>query len=252
MTATPVIGSRPRALTWLQLAFIASLLGPALLLSYVGWTSYLEAIDAARGRISRLAQIVQEQSERVVETNEVISRAILARASTRSSAELKEQREQLHSLLKSLAAELRQLQSVWIWDEAGHPIATNLRPDPPASLDVSDREYFTWARQTGSTGWFVSAPLRSRTTGQLFFDFSKRRSGADGSFLGAISVSLLTSYFDDYFREQVGSEPGFTLSLVRGDGSYISRYPRVCVDGHAQVAGHEQAGQPDGSERDSR
>lgn len=217
--------SRPRVLTWLRLALVISLLGPALLLLYVGWVTYAEAIDAAKGRTTRLAQIVQEQSQRIVETNEVISRAILTHVKGRSNAQLRLEGQALHLKLKAWTAGLQQLQAVWIWDEKGHPIATNLRPEPPASLDVSDREYFIWAKGTTSTGWYVSEPLRSRTTGQVFFDFNKRLSADDGSFQGVISVSLLTEYYDKYFSEQLETEPGFTLSLIRSDGSYISRYP---------------------------
>ena len=221
----PAIALRPRALAWLRLAMVISLIGPALLLLYVGWVWYIEAIDAAKGRTARLAQIVQEQSQRIVETNEVISRAILTHVKGRSNAQLRLEQQELHGKLKAWTAGLQQLQAVWIWDEAGHPIVTNLRPDPPTTLDVSDREYFRWAKGTTSPGWYVSEPLRSRTTGQLFFDFNKRLSAPDGAFQGVISVSLLTEYYDRYFAEQLANEPGFSLSLVRSDGTYISRYP---------------------------
>lgn len=219
------IPQRPRALRWLQVAFVGVLVGPALLLAYVAWNSYTSSIEAARGRLMRLAQIAEEQSQRIVETNEVISRGIQTRIGARTNAELRLHADELHGVLKAWTGGLRQLQSVWVWDAQGHPVATNLRVDPPASLDVSDREYFRWARETTSPGWYLSAPLRSRTTGQLFFDFCKRRSGPDGSFQGAISVSLLPAYFEDFFRRQVLTEPGFTLSLFRADGTLIARYP---------------------------
>ena len=64
------IGTEPRALAWLRAAFVASLVGPFLLLAYVGWTSHAQAIAAARSRLARVAQIAQEQSQRIVETNE--------------------------------------------------------------------------------------------------------------------------------------------------------------------------------------
>ena len=215
----------PRALAGLRIAFVVALLGPLLLLAYVGWTSHRDGIAAARDRLDRLAQIAQEHSQRVLETNEVISRALATRVGSRSNAELRAEREALHAELKSWTAGLPQLQSVWIWDETGRPVVTNLRRDPPADLDVSDRAYFVWARDPAASGWYVSAPLRSRTTGELFFDFVKRRSSQDGRFQGAVSVSLRPSYFDAFFREQLVSEPGFTLSLYRADGTLVSRQP---------------------------
>lgn len=215
----------PVAVAWLRLAFVAILVGPVLLLAFVAVVSYEEARDAGRAKLARLAQIGQEQAHRIVETNDVISRGIVTRIAERSNEELHAHRAELYGVLKAWTEDLRQLQSVWVWDEKGHPIATNLRPDPPQSLNVSDREYFKAAEATTSLDWHVSAPLRSRMTGQLFFDFTKRRVGPDGSFRGVISVSLLPAYFDAFFREQVANEPGITLSLVRADGIVISRYP---------------------------
>jgi signal transduction histidine kinase len=160
-----------------------------------------------------------------LETNEVIARGIETRIGSRTNDELRKGGGELHAVLSAWTRDLKQLQSVWIWDEAGRPIATNLRPDPPAALNVSDREYFVWARDHNAPGWYVSAPLRSRTTNELFFDFAKRRTGTDGRFLGAVSVSLRPAYFDAFFREQVSKEMGFTLSLLRADGTVISRFP---------------------------
>jgi len=219
------LGPTPRALVWLRLALATALLGPALLLAYEGWRSYDETIDAAKGRIARRAQIAQQQSLRILETNELISRGIATRVGSRSNDELRGSGGELHAVLKAWTHGLTQLQSVWIWDNVGRPVATNLRPDPPSTLDVSDREYFRWAREQNSSGWYVSPPLRSRLTGELFFDFVKRRTGSDGSFEGAISVSLRPAYFDEFFRSQVSGDRGVTLSLFRADGTIISRYP---------------------------
>ena len=219
------LDAQPSAVRWLRVALVLSLLGPAVLLGFIGFTTHAEATDAARGRLARLTQIAEEQALRIVETNEVISRALTTRIGARSNAEVRESSAVLHAVLKAWTADMRQLQSVWVWSEDGRALATNLMPVPPATLDISDREYFAWARSTESTGWFVSAPLRSRTTGELFVDFCKRRSGADGQFLGAISVSLFPAYFEAFFRDQVASEPGLAMSLLRDDGTLIARFP---------------------------
>ena len=219
------LDAQPSAVRWLRVALVLSLLGPAVLLGFIGFTTHAEATDAARGRLARLTQIAEEQALRIVETNEVISRALTTRIGARSNAEVRESSAELHAVLKAWTADMRQLQSVWVWSEDGRALATNLMPVPPATLDISDREYFAWARSTESTGWFVSAPLRSRTTGELFVDFCKRRSGADGQFLGAISVSLFPAYFEAFFRDQVASEPGLAMSLLRDDGTLIARFP---------------------------
>jgi len=227
-----MLARETRAAAWLRAALLLSLLGPALLLVFVGWSSHRQAEAEARARLTRLAQIAQEQAQRIVETNEVISRAVLSRTQGQSNAALHAQSAELHGQLAALVKNLPQLQSVWLWDEAGRPIATNLRPDPPPSLDVSDREYFIASRDAPGRSWFVSAPLRSRTTGELFFDFTQRRNGPDGQFAGVLSVSLLPAYFREFFSKQLGDEPGLTLSLFRADGTIIARYPEPPQGSH--------------------
>ena len=101
-------------------------------------------------------------------------------------------------------------------------------PVLPNDLRVDDRAYFRAARAAApDAGWYVSEPLRSRATGEPFFDFSRRRSAEDGSFLGAISVSLYPSYFNRFFAEQVAEDRGLSVSLVRADGIVIARHPEV-------------------------
>ncbi|HSW16136.1 MAG TPA: ATP-binding protein [Ramlibacter sp.] len=220
---------RPRAIAWLWAAMVVSLLGPALLFAYVARTSYQHALNESVQRLGRVAQIAQEHARRVVETNEVISRAVTRHIAGRDNDALRADHAALHEFLRALAAGLPQFQSVWIWDDEGEPIASSLRDSFPVELNVADREYFRWARLSVSTNWFVSQPLTGRTTGQPFFDFSKRRSGGDGDFAGVLSISLFPDYFKAFFEEQVKQDPAFSVSLWRADGSSISRYPEAKV-----------------------
>jgi two-component system NtrC family sensor kinase len=215
----------PRAVWVLRVATVVSVVAVAALLAAIGWVARERAIDEGRARLMRLAQISQEQALRIVETNEVIARSVLAATEGEENAALRARAPQLHRLMRRLTEGLQQMQSIWIWDDNGRPVATDLRPVPPATLDISDRTYFTWARSTTASGWFISEPLRSRTTGQLFIDFSQRRALPDGRFAGALSVSLLPAYFDRFFEDQLAMEPGVSLALVRADGTLLSRYP---------------------------
>jgi signal transduction histidine kinase/CheY-like chemotaxis protein len=227
-TPAPAVQQAPSTATkWLRWALLASLVGPTVLLAYVAATSYQAAVRDSRLRLARVAQIAQEQSARVVETNEVVSRAVVGVVGGRSSATLRQHRAELHGTLRGLAGDLQQFQSIWIWDESGHPVASSIRPDPPASLSVQDREYFQWATTTDSRDWYVSEPLRSKLTGEPFFDFTKRLSRPDGRFAGVLSISLFPSYFGKLFRELVQQDEAFSVVLLRSDGVIISRHPDV-------------------------
>jgi len=214
----------PLAARWLVAAMVASLVGPALLFAYVALTTRQAAMDQGHARLARMVQVTQEHARRVVETNDVIARAVSSEVQGLTNPDLRGRVHHLHAQLQALTKDLPQVQSIWLWDENGRPVATDLQADPPATLDVSDRAYFRWARSTSDSGWFVSEPLHSRTTGQAFFDFVKRREGPDGSFAGALSVSLRPEYFSNFFEELVRDDVAYSLALLRADGVVISRY----------------------------
>jgi signal transduction histidine kinase/ActR/RegA family two-component response regulator len=206
---------------WYRIAIIGSIALPALLYAAVGWLTYSQALDEARERLERAGRIAQEHAARVVETNEVISRALINAIGDLTDAQIIERRAVLHAQLDRLAQGLPQLHSLWVWSADGHPLATSRFEDPP-SFVVTDREYFLWTQAHRGNEWFVSRPLVSRSTGELFFNFTKRREAPDGRFLGAISISLYPSYFVDFYRELARREPGLSVSLVRTDGAVVA------------------------------
>jgi len=206
---------------WYRIAMIGSIALPALLYAVVAWLTYSQALDEARERLERASRIAQEHAQRVVETNEVISRALLNAVDGLDDAQVDARHVELHAQFQRLAQGLPQLHSLWIWGADGRPLATSRFADPPA-IDVSDREYFQWAQTHRGGGWFVSRPLVSRSTGELFFNFTKRREDADGRFRGAISVSLYPSFFVDFYRDLARREPGLAVSLVRTDGAIVA------------------------------
>ena len=249
-TLQPRLAPTARAVLLLRGAMLLAVLAALLMLLYVGITTRQTALRDGRARMVRIVQIAQEQALRIVETNEVISRSVSAAVQGRGNAELRARAPDLHALLRELTTNLRQLQSVWIWDENGRPIATNIVEQPPAGLDVSDRAYFAWARAHPGGGWYVSRPLRSRTTGQLFFDFVQGRTLPGGSFGGAISVSLRPEYFAAFFRNLLVREPAYTLALYLADGYAVARYPELAGDfrlpAGSELAGAMRSGAPVG------
>jgi signal transduction histidine kinase/CheY-like chemotaxis protein len=206
---------------WYRIAMIGSIALPALLYAVVAWLTYSQAMDEARERLERAGRIAQEHAQRVVETNEVLSRGLLNAIEGLSDAQIDARHAVLHEQLERLVQGLPQLHSLWVWGADGRPLATSRFPDPPA-IDVSDREYFQWAQVHRGDGWFVSRPLVSRSTGELFFSFTKRREDADGRFRGAISVSLYPAFFVDFYRDLARREPGLAVSLVRTDGAIVA------------------------------
>lgn len=223
-----IVGTPPRAVVWLWIAAAVSAFGPLLVFLYFYHFSVQTQVASATARLARVAQIAQQHALRVVETNEVIYRALQERVREQPSEVLRTEGARLHRDLVQLTAGLSQLQSVWVWDIEGRPVASSRVATPPPTLRVDDRDYFKVAKAASpNSGWHVSEPLRSRMTGEPFFDFTRRRSSSDGAFLGVVSVSLFPSYFTSFFKELSADDTSIAVSLLRLDGTVIARHPDV-------------------------
>jgi hypothetical protein len=94
---------------WYRIAIIGSIALPALLYAVVAWLTYSQALDGARERLERASRIAQEHAQRVVETNEVVSRALLNAVDGLDDAQIDARHAALHAQLQRLAQGLPQL-----------------------------------------------------------------------------------------------------------------------------------------------
>lgn len=92
----------------------------------------------------------------------------------------------------------------------------NVRP-----IDIRDREYFR-ALADGEA-WFISGVLISRLDDAQIFVLSKRIE-RDGRFVGAAMISFDVVLFRDVWTS-LAMDDHSAVSLVRGDGVLIARYP---------------------------
>ncbi len=218
-TGTRMPAMAPRSLGLL----VAAGSFPLLFFSFVGWVTYQDAIEEAYARLDRTAAIATEHLHRVIETNQVIARTLLKEIEGLGEEALRADEPRLHEYVRGLAHGLEQIQSVWVWDAAGYPLISSIVRPAPRALNVSDREYFRAHRDSGAD-WYVTRVLTSRTTGEQFFDVTRRRDLGE-RFGGVISVSLRPEYFSNFYRKLAQSEPGLAIGLVREDGAIIARWP---------------------------
>ncbi len=209
------------------LIVLAALL-PISFFAVVSWVGYRDTIADGRNRLERTARVGVEHARRVIEINEVIAQTLRYELAPVGSETATQRERRLHELARRLGERLPQVQSIWVWDADGMPVASSLFYPVPSGLNVRDREYFQ-AHERGQRQWHVSAPLRSRSTGEPFFDISHRWE-RNGAFAGVISVSLRPEYFVDYYRRLTESQPGLTLTLLREDGTLLARWPRPPTD----------------------
>jgi signal transduction histidine kinase/ActR/RegA family two-component response regulator len=224
--AREIDAGRPGLVRWLRWSMLLAAGLPALFFAVAAWSTYVDAIDDAKTRIDRAARVGVEHASKVIETNEAITRHVMSALDKLTLEQARAREGQLYEQLRTVAADIPQVQSVWIMGADGRAVASSRVFPAPRDVDFSDREGLK-VHAAGEPGPHVTAPNVGRITGETFFDVTTRWNGPDGRFQGAVWVSLHPAYFSDFYAGQAKDEPGLTLTLLRADGTVLARFPRV-------------------------
>ena len=224
--------TRQRLLARLRAASWLALLLPALaLVAVAGWL-HQRAFAEARLELDRDVRIAQEHALKLFDTNQMLLQRMLDLVGSASDAELLAQSAQLHAQLQRMAEGLPQVQGLFINGADGHPLGNSRVAPLPRQIDYSDRDFFV-AHRAGGVPVYVTEQLRSRSTGEPFFDMSRRRSFADGSFAGTVNVSLRPQYLTQFYAELARHRTGLHFALWRDDGKLVARWPESPAPGGA-------------------
>lgn len=192
----------------------------ALSLFALGFTAKQGHDDAERQASERAAAASQ-----VVATNAFwiseLSRQALQRIDDALGPDLGVTRSAAVGDIREAVSGLPGIAKAYVVGADGHTLFST---DPQLKdIDIRDRDYFA-ALANGAES-YVSSLLISRLNGQQIFVFSKRLT-RNGAFAGAAMVSFDVRLFEDIWRS-LGLDVHSTVSLLRGDGMLIARYPYV-------------------------
>jgi diguanylate cyclase (GGDEF)-like protein len=197
------------------------------------WTLRSDAIRDASRDAGNIATVLAEQTSRSVQAVDLVLTEVeehLRRVGIASADDFRVRLKD-QDTFKFLRDRLSRLQAdvVTLADDQGQVV--NLSREWPApKVNISDREYFRYFRQTQDDRMFIAAPVFSRVSGGAVIFFSKRISGPDGSFLGLVLVGVDPTYFRNIY-ESITSLHEQSFELVRSDGSIIVRYPQKEIVG---------------------
>jgi two-component system, NtrC family, sensor kinase len=221
------VRSNRQNVVWaLRLIVVASLLAPALLFAYATWANYRAIERQTSERIERALDVIQEHALRtlqtiertIAETNEVL-RGL-------SDAEIRADEERLSRRLRRTQEALPQLQSIWAFDAAGHPLLSSTILPVPRTLNNSDRDYFQ-AHLEQKIGTYIGDIVTARVGSLRFFVVSGRRpETANGDFNGVIGITVLPDHFREFYA-RLSRAVADSFGLIRADGAFLARYPAV-------------------------
>jgi diguanylate cyclase (GGDEF)-like protein len=175
--------------------------------------------ELARQTLENLASGIDADISRNVELYDLSLRAV---ASSMVMPEIKDVSKSIrHLILFDRAATAKHFGAIQVFDARGQ-LTIDASTLDPAPDNRADEEYFRVHRDNPDAGLFISRPMLHH--GAYAIVFSRRITGADGSFLGVVAGSIRFSYFHDLFgRLLLGPED--TITVLRHDGTVIMRTP---------------------------
>ena len=197
------------------------------------WDLRSEAIRQQRVAVRSLSVVLAEQTTRYVQVVDLGLQELQSRVAAlgiRSPDELAKSfgnaatrdflRERLHNLPQANAYTLLKAD--------GHSLVTT-RPNVPADLDYSDRDYYRYFIDQKSEGPYISGPLISRVAGTPTMYLSRSIDGPNHILLGLAVAAIDLDYVTNFYRA-IELPPGLTVTLLRTDGLVLARYPDVTHD----------------------
>lgn len=221
----PLTAPRARTLSRLRRAVMVVIaLALVALLGTAIWL-YHEEFQDAEHKLRAAVGVAQEHALKIIDTNEMLlARMLDLLGDSPDSAWLARDKE-LHDRLNGMAAGLPQVQGLFVNGADGRMLGSNRTFPPNRQIDFADREFMRVHKSGKGPRVLITEQLVSRSTGERFFDMSRRRSWPDGTFAGTVNVSLRPEYFETFWRDMEQATPGLQMALVRWDGRLIARSP---------------------------
>ncbi|MCC6468809.1 MAG: hypothetical protein IT563_10855 [Alphaproteobacteria bacterium] len=197
------------------------------------------ALENSREGMRNLGGVLAEELSRSLQAVELVLDEMqrhARRAGVESRDDLRQlmSTEAVHAFLAERVRHLPQAGALIVLDDAGRLVNFS-RFWPPPPLDFSRGEDFRQAGaptggqaggQAGFDRMLLSAPVRSRTTGNWTLYVGKRIVDGGGRFLGMAQAALEVGYFERFYAA-IGLGEGATVSLLRRDGMFVARHPET-------------------------
>lgn len=133
--------------------------------------------------------------------------------------------QDVNLMLKASISGLAHVGAVTLIDADGK-LLNSSRDWPIPTTDVADRDYFKALKFDAQLTSFISVPARNRRNDAWAVFSARKLKAANGEFLGLILGAIELSYFEKSFGSIVLGGRS-SISLYRGDGVLLARYPRA-------------------------
>ena len=209
--------------------------------------------DALRGTESHLSDValtLAEQADRAVQGMDLVLDGI-ARLSVglgavdAASFDRIMSTSDIHSGLQARMTGLPQVNALILCSVDGH-VVNSTRSWPVPSINVRDTDYFKKMIGDPAADLSITAPFQYRTDKKWTVFLIRKFRGADRNAAGLLVAAIELHYFEEFYRSVSVGNDG-TISLLRGDGVQLARYPPAPTTGQnfmtaQRILGNANAG----------
>ncbi len=205
----------------------ASILIPILIFAAVSAWSWRSVLSEADARLSRTVDMLHEHALRSFDTQETTLEAVDQFVRDLNWDEIGASR-QVHDFLAALSRHAAPSGGMLLVRPDGI-IANGSAFFPASTLSVASRDYFQVHRD-GRKGSYFGSVIRAQPQNNAVFTVSRRRSTGSDAFNGIIVAAFKPNYFEDFYAS-VAESPRDVVALVREDGLFLARSPRLAAEG---------------------
>ncbi|EDZ99013.1 integral membrane sensor signal transduction histidine kinase, partial [Burkholderia sp. H160] len=207
----------------LLVVLAVSIAFPLACLAGYGYFDYQRRIADANDMIDRLARVAEEQAVKVLDLNQQMASRVIELLGNSDDAQIRAREGELYERLRNIGGDFPQVASIALLGVNGELLVSSVAYPAPA-VTIGQRDDFLTAKAMRPQPYF-SLPIVGTLSKVDLFTTAIGRSGADGQFLGVVSVALRSAYFSRFYGELTNGDPSLALALYRQDGNLLVRYP---------------------------
>ncbi len=202
---------------------IAAIVLPCVYVATMAWSDLRMREADAEDATMRTVRVAEEHALKVFDMNEVLDARVVEMVQGLDDAGIRAHEPQIYERLRQMGGGYPQVASLSVFSRDGSLLASSrYAPSPPVSID--QRSDFIGIR-SGRVVDHVSRVMIGQVSGETVFNTGVARFDGDGTFAGIVSVALRPGYFNDFYRDLLGSSSPMTMGLVRSDGAILAHYP---------------------------
>lgn len=192
------------------------------------WKAREDALAEWQTTLVNKSVVISEHALQTIKAADLVLKSITDKVNELgvvSDADLREQMgtKAIFDMMRDKASGVPQIDVATIVALDG-TVVNFSRSFPPPPINLSDRDYFKAHMADPALDVFLSIPVRNRGNGRWTFYLARKIQSQDGKTLGLVLTGIESAFFQDFYKA-VSSQENGDISLFRGDGTLLARYP---------------------------